>query len=257
VNIQEYISNGIVESYVLGLASAKERIEFEKMCTQYPEVVKARDDFEQAIEKQAMENAPVPPANVKEKIWPAIYQTPALNTSKIISMEPTTRSSSGLRWIAAASIILFLAAGYFAYNFYNQNKKLQNSNKDLEAKISEKDSLLEEQKIINDPNVTVVSMVGTKPGAPSANIYWDTTSANVFLVVKNMPKLASEKQYQLWALLEGKPIDLGLFDGGKDKIILKMNNVQKADAFAITIEEKGNKGGPNLEQLQSIGKTKL
>jgi anti-sigma-K factor RskA len=72
-----------------------------------------------------------------------------------------------------------------------------------------------------------------------------------------MPKLASDKQYQLWALIDGKPTDLGLFDGGKDKVILKMNNTQKADAFAITIENRGNTGGPNLQQLQSMGKAKL
>jgi hypothetical protein len=36
-----------------------------------------------------------------------------------------------------------------------------------------------------------------------------------------------------------------------------MKNTQKADAFAITIESRGNTGGPNLEQLQSMGKAKL
>src|SRR5262249_34843966 len=100
-------------------------------------------------------------------------------------------------------------------------------------------------------------MVGIKPNAPAANVYWDTTSSNVFLVVKNMPLLASDKQYQLWALLDKKPSSLGLFDGGNQKIILKMNNTQKADAFAITIEKRGNTGGPDLEQLQTMGKTKL
>jgi hypothetical protein len=36
-----------------------------------------------------------------------------------------------------------------------------------------------------------------------------------------------------------------------------MNNTQKADAFAITIENRGNTGGPNLNQLQNMGKAKL
>jgi len=262
VNIQEYISSGIIESYVLGLASAEERIEFEQMCAQYPELVEARNNFELAIEEQARKNASAPPADVKEKIWIAFKETYSSNTPKIITMEPTTRRSSGWGWVAAASIILFLAAGYFAFTFYNQTKELKNSNNDLQAKVDRTDSILnkmaEEQKIMSDPNVTVVNMVGTQKGSPSsANIYWDSTSANVYLVVKNMPKLASDKQYQLWALIEGKPTDLGLFDGGKDKVILKKNNTQKADAFAITIENRGNTGGPNLEQLQSMGKAKL
>ena len=262
MNIQEYISSGIIESYVLGLASAEERIEFEQICAQYPELVEARNNFELAVEEQARKNASSPPANVKEKTWAAIKETYSSNTPKIITMEPTTRRSSGWGWVAAASIILFLVAGYFAFTYYNQTKDLKNSNDELKARVDRTDSILnkmaEEQKIMSDPNVTVVNMVGTQKGSPSsANIYWDSTSANVYLVVKNMPKLASDKQYQLWALIEGKPTDLGLFDGGKDKVILKMNNTQKADAFAITIENRGNTGGPNLQQLQSMGKAKL
>jgi anti-sigma-K factor RskA len=268
VNIQEYISSGIIESYVLGLASAEERIEFEQMCAQYPELVEARNNFELAIEEQTRKNAIPPPTNIKEKIWSALKETSLSNTPKIITMEPTTRRSSGWSWVAAASIILLLAAGYFAFTFYNQTKELKNTNNDLQAKVNRTDSILnkmaEEQKIMSDPNVTVVNMVGTQKGSPSsANIYWDSTSANVYLIVKNLPQLPSDKQYQLWSIINGQngqlqPNSLGLFDVGQDqKVILKMSNVKKADAFAITIENRGNTGGPNLQQLQSMGKAKL
>ena len=209
----------------------------------------------------------VAPANIKERVWSAIQQTPASKTSKILSMEPTTPRRSSYGWLAAASVILFIVAGYFAYNFYNQTKDLKTSNADLEAKVNRTDSILnkmlEEQKIMMDPNVAVVNLVGTTPAKASANIYWDSTAADVYLVVKNMPKLPSDKQYQLWSIINGKngqlqPSSLGLFDVGDDKkIILKMSNVKQADAFAITIENRGNTGGPNLEQLQSMGKTKL
>lgn len=268
MNIKEYISSGVVESYVLGLLSAQERFEFEQFCKTYPELEEARNAFELAIEKQAMENATVPPPDVKEKIWNSIQQSSVSKTSKIISMEPTTstqRTSGGWRWMAAASIILFLVTGYFAYTFYNQNKELKNSNAELEARVNKTDSILskmnkiiEEQKPMYDPNVMVVNMVGTQKATPgSASIYWDPKSANVYLVVKNMPKLPTEKQYQLWALIDGKPLDLGLFDNLEPNVVLKMKNTQRADAFAITIENRGNTGGPNLQQLQSMGKAKL
>ena len=260
MDIKEYISSGVVESYVLGLLTAQERFEFEKYCEAYPELKAARDAFELAVEKQAMENAVAPPANVKEKILSAIQQNPASNTSKIISMEPTTRRSSGLRWLAAASIILFLVTGYFAYTFYNQNRDLNNSLKSLEAKV---DQMEEYQKIMSDPNVAVVNMVAMTPAKASASIYWDSTSSDVYLLIKNMPQLPSDKQYQLWSIINGQngqlqPSSLGLFDAGENqKVILKMSNVKKADAFAITIEKRGNTEGPNLEQLQSMGKTKI
>jgi hypothetical protein len=134
----------------------------------------------------------------------------------------------------------------------------------MEARIREKDSILskirEQERIMHDPDVTVINMTAMTPSAPSANVYWDTTSSDVYLVVKNMPRLASGKQYQLWSLLNSdpkNPTSLGLFDGGEEKLILKMNNARKADAFAITIEKRGNTDGPDLSQLQVMGKTKL
>ena len=260
MNIKEYISSGVVESYVLGLLTAQERFEFEQYCEAYPELKAARDAFELAVEKQAMENAVSPPANVKEKVFSAIQQRPVSNTSKIVSMEPTIRRSAGLRWMAAASIILFLVTGYFAYKLYNQNKDLNNSLKSLQVKV---DQMEEYHKIMSDPNVAVVNMVAMTPAKASASIYWDSTSSDVYLLIKNMPQLPSDKQYQLWSIMNGEngqlqPNSLGLFDVGENqKIILKMSNVKKADAFAITIERRGNTEGPNLKQLQSMGKTKI
>jgi anti-sigma-K factor RskA len=253
VNIQEYISSGIVESYVLGLASAEERIEFEQLCNQYPELIGARKKFEESIEKQAMENSPAPPDFLKEKIWSAIQKE-----TKVVTMEPT-RMKAGLRWVAAASIILFLAAGYFAFSFYNQNKKLEDQLKTAEEKqenmAKQLEMLLAQDKMMNDSNYMVVSMKSMKGDPSSASVFWDSTSTKVYMVVRNMPKLATNKQYQLWALIDNatKPISLGQFDGG-EMMMLKMDGVKKADAFAITIEEKGNAGGPNLKELQSMTK---
>jgi len=181
-------------------------------------------------------------------------------------MEPTTaRRSSGIRWVAAASVILMLASGYFAYDYYNKNKELQKSNDEMNARLNRMDTVInklkEEQAIIQNPNTTVIKLAALKESAPSASVYWDTTSASVYLLVRNMPQIASEKQYQLWSIIDSagklKPTSLGLFDGGQEKVMVKVNDAQKADAFAITIEPRGNTGGPNLQQLQNMGKTKL
>lgn len=254
MNIQEYISSGIIESYVLGLASPEERVEFEKMCALYPELVKARTNFELSIEGQAFQNSVPPPAGTKEKIWSAIQQSGTKKTSKIVAMEPRKSKSYGLRWFAAASAILFLLTAYLAYSFFNKNRELQ-------AKINKNDSIINEMtrvdKIMHDPNVMVVNMVGLKGSSSSASIYWDSTSTDVYMVVKNMPKLPSDKQYQLWAVIGDRQVDLGLFDLPQSNVLLKMKNTQKADAFAITIENRGNKGGPDLGKLESLGKAKL
>lgn len=269
MNIQDYISSGIVESYVLGIADAAERAEFEQLCTQYPELLAARIEFEQMLEKNALDNAVMPPLELKERIMESVQSNPSITKSKVITMpnDNSQRRSGGSRFLVAACVILLAGIAYLVYNNYSQGKKLD----DLQAKMDEqsktlnaKDSILnkiaEEQNSAKNQGVTVVNMVGTN-AAPqtSANIFWDSASKDVYLVVKNMPKLPTDQQYQLWSLIDGKPDkSLGVFDGkvGDQNVILKMTNVQKADAFAITIEKKGGSPTPNLDKLQSMGKTK-
>ena len=78
--------------------------------------------------------------------------------------------------------------------------------------------------IRQNPNMKMAAMKGM-PESPAsfATVFWDTTSKDVYLVVNNLPKPASDKQYQLWALFDGKPIDLGMIDNnffiGQDKLI--------------------------------------
>jgi anti-sigma-K factor RskA len=269
VNIKEYIESGIIEAYVLGLASETEKAEFDKLCAQHPELVVARRDFEEGLERHASAQAMPPPAGVKVKVLEAIGDAPAgsahepvsTNPPKIITMENEKRGSSGmLRLLAAASVVLLVVLAWLTYQSHKQNTELENSNAALKEKLnsaqSTLDKIVQEQTIVKDPNTTVVNMVGTKVAPKSsANVYWDSTNSNVYLVVKNMPKLPSEKQYQLWALIDGKPTDLGVFDATDDKVILKMKNTKKAQAFAITIEKQGGSPSPTLDSMQSLGKT--
>jgi anti-sigma-K factor RskA len=269
VNVQEYISSGIVEQVVLGLANKADVAEFEQLCTQYPELVAVRETFEKQLEKFALENAVHPPVGVKVRFLEAIgnvvfREGSATNQPKIITMEnenAPVRAGGWLRFVAAASVILVIGFAWFTFRFQSENKELASTNELLRAKLTTTDSIMNqiirETKVVSNPNTTVVNMVGTTVAPKSsANIYWDSASTNVFLVVKNMPKLPSDQQYQLWALIDGKPKDLGVFDADStnNRVILKMKNTQKAQAFAITIEQIGGSPSPTLPKMQSLGK---
>ncbi len=257
MNVKDYIESGIIESYVMDLASESEKAEFERLCTQYPELVAARRKFEESLEGYASENAILPPPEVKAKVLAAIGKP----VVRMESAQAPVRISVWPRLVAAASIILLIGVGFLYYQTKKENSDLAATNDRLRVSLDTTKNVLQriidtERDAVSNPNVTVVNMVGTQVAPKSsANIYWDSASANVYLVVKNMPKLPSDKQYQLWALIDSKPKDLGVFDATDNKVILKMKNTQKAQAFAITIEQKGGSPSPDLQKLQSMGKT--
>jgi anti-sigma-K factor RskA len=248
-----------VESYVLGLATEAEQQEFEAMCRQYPEVAQARDAFERQLEQQWLQNAMPTPLNLKEKIHAAVRNVPGTAIEIPEEKETPVRRLSGWKLMAAASVLLLIGALAWAITLQNKNSRLQAQNSELqntvEATAGRLQQLEADAQRLQSPNVKMAAMQGTAnaPGA-FATVYWDTTSKDVYMLINNLPRPASNKQYQLWALLDGKPVDLGVFDVRQERLLVKMKNVQAAQAFAITLEPKGGSTAPTLDSLYVMGK---
>ena len=243
MKVQEYISSGIIESYVLGLASLKERSEFESMYRQYPEIKMARIAFEKELENHAIKNGVTPPSTIKQKILGQINSGNQLSDTQ----KGSVRSINWMKYAAAASIVLLLGSLYWNYSLNTQNKKLSD---ELNSSASRLNEMENEMKVIQqNPGLKMAAMKGTEISPHSfATAYWDTTSKDVYLVINNLPKPPTDKQYQLWALLDGKPVDLGMVQNeffiGQKKLLLRMKNVQGAQAFAITLEKLGGSSTP-------------
>ncbi|MEO7394032.1 MAG: anti-sigma factor [Chitinophagaceae bacterium] len=245
MNTQEYISSGIVEIYVLGLASPEERIDFEQLSKQFPEVLEARNEFELAMENQAMENAIAPPSGLKNKILAELNLSPA--EAKIISMQQASpvKNMNWLKYAAAACLVLLAGSIYLNISLSDKNRNLQSNYNDSVAELS--DIKKDIQILQQNPNVKMAAMNGLEASPQSfATVYWDTASHDVYLLANNLPIPPSDKQYQLWALLDGQPIDLGMLDYGlkQKRLLVRMKNAKGAQAFAITLENKGGNPTP-------------
>ena len=70
--VQAYIESGIIEMYVLGIASTEEMLEVEAMAAAHPEVSDAIDAFSASIEQSLLKNAVEPPATVRPFVMATI-----------------------------------------------------------------------------------------------------------------------------------------------------------------------------------------
>ena len=68
-----------------------------------------------------------------------------------------------------------------------------------------------------------------------------------------MPKAPEGKEYQLWAIVDGKPVDLGMYDENNSQKLQAMKTISKPQAFAITLENKGGSPTPTMEQMYVLG----
>lgn len=263
MNIEEYIASGILEAYVLGLTSAEESREVERMVAAYPEVKAELEDIRLAIESYSNSFEKQPPAEIKAKVMEAIRSES--NGAKVIDIRNAGKAHPRFSaYAAAAAIALLIISGIFNYVLYNRLQRandqmaaMQETNqrtaKEMEVQLAQMEQLKEEMNIMRDPRNKMIRLKGVDNSSASlATIYWNTASKEVYLDVNSLPEPPKGMQYQLWAIVDGKPVDAGMIDMTKPGIH-KMKAFDAAQAFAVTLEKEGGSPTPNLSAMYVIG----
>lgn len=263
MDIQQYISSGAIEAYVLGIASAEEARELELLSEQYPEIAAALSDCRLTMESYARMYAQEAPGGLKDQIWKQIAEQDIIPNSSPAVAEPVV--SAPLRRInwapAAIAAALGLLIGTTWMNIRSGGDKriLQNEIAQLRAGQSQMQQQLdlykEQLQVFADPAMRNIPLAGVGTHTESsAMVLWDSRSGDVYLNLRSLPEAPKGKQYQLWAIVDGKPVDLGVFPKEGRAIVGRMKGIPKAEMFAITLEQEGGSPTPTLDQMIVAGK---
>jgi Anti-sigma-K factor rskA len=185
------------------------------------------------------------------------------NSVEELPKQAVVRSMSFLKAVSVAAVFLLIASAALNVYFYS---KYNEANKQVTALLSDKNTLIASNKsmqvkysdiysnllVVSDTNVQKVSLkpIAGKEGS-LATVYWNTLTKDVYVVADGLPKAPKGKQYQLWALVDGKPVDAGMIEDCNG--VCKVKNTIKAQTFAITLEKFGGSPSPDLTQLYVIG----
>lgn len=262
------MESGILELYVLGDLSGEDIREVEAKIGQYPEVKAEVELIENALQAYAISNAIQPSDSVRNRILNTIG-TSNEPATPIVSMHATPNTSGFYKYAFAASVALLLVSVILLINLNNKLKDsnsqlagLQTENQQFSNRVNYMNSELEDSKkfleIYQQPGQ--YKLIGLKGSAkaPSASmtVAFSPQKKEVMIDLSSlkMPVNDGEHQYQLWALVDGKPVDLGVFDSTDDHSGMKrMKSVDGAQAFAVTLEPKGGSVNPTMEQMMAIG----
>jgi len=277
VDIQKYIASGILEEYALGLTSKEENLEIEGLLAEYPQLRQELNSIEEGLELLAAAESTPPPPELKQQILnqlppkgpQAVDQqptpTPKANTANLAPSSPFHWMMQ-LPWLL--SLGLSMGLGLSACMYFTQKadkeellgrlEEQKNQQTGLTKDVDSLNALLlaceEERNILSQPALERLELPGTE-GHPDkrATIFWNPQAQQTYLLAGQLPKLPDNQSYQLWAIVKGKPVDLGVLPNeAKKGSILPMKSVLQPQAFAITIEPKGGSASPTLEAMVTM-----
>ncbi|KRT17433.1 hypothetical protein ASU31_04565 [Pedobacter ginsenosidimutans] len=281
-NLKAYIESGVLELYVLGDLSPEEALQVEEMASQHPEVRDELAAIEQAMEQYAMQNAVEPSADVETKLFEKLGLSEVeehVNTQpepiyteepRIIRLDGSDAKVRTLRYALVACIALLVvstAALFITYNKLNAaHDQIASLNLDKQkfagvvSKLEFENQGLDNMAAMADSKEWATIRMAGQAFSPNSKmkVYWNKKDKSVLInyVAMDLPKTDAEHQYQLWALVNGKPVSLGVFgktDSTNNEALVKMQAIQEAQAFAVTIEPMGGSVNPTMEKLTVMG----
>ena len=262
MDVNKYITSGILELYVAGTLSEEENLEVARNAEQYPEIKEEILAIEAAI--LALSKASAPVRSGSKGFNDIMRRIAQLSDSKVITM--TDSKTNWFTYVGWAASIL-LAVGMLW--MYNQNTQLKSeinvasqTNEVLEQQIFEANTSFEKSKellnTIRDKNIEVIALGGQTVSPTSyAKAYWNKAEQKVFIDAQGLPEPPDGMVYQVWSLKLSPltPTSMGLLEDFKndDNKVFAFANPNEPEAFGITLEPAGGSESPNLEQLYTLG----
>ena len=284
---QTYLESGRLEQYALGELDPAARAEVDGWAARYPQVRQELDELLTGLDAYAEAHALTPPAGARERILgrvlaeiggaeaAAAAPTPPVPTMRVSASNPhlatpvptppaEAQRSNG--WAIAASVALLLSLGANAllYSRWQQTSADLVAAQNSQARFAQTSQVAERRlqgaesqlQVLRSPEYQLVALAGTPAHTQArARVLYNAATHRVFLDVQQLPTLPAGKQYQLWALDKGKPIDAGVLaaNTAAGAGLQQMKDIASAQTFAMTVEPTGGSAGPTLSTMTVVG----
>ncbi|MEE9288409.1 MAG: anti-sigma factor [Bacteroidota bacterium] len=249
---------GQAAAYVLGALDEKERGEFKRRLeelgpehqTEVEELRAVASLLPTALRKKE------PSSRVRERIMGVVREemrrAPESIRYKPTAAIPRPRVFWGLRvGVVSAAIVFAISLGIWVNSLLQTID--QQSVQITELK-NESDRQQEILALFQSSQVNIVIMNGLGPSPQGhGKVMWDPTLKKAILYITNLPTTPANKDYQLWQIVDNKPVSAGVFSlSAEGKGYFKVEPIavseaQQVNAFAVTLEPKGGVPQPTGE----------
>ena len=257
-NVEDYISSGILEQFVLDELSTAEVREVLAMAERYPEVREEIVLIEDTLQCVAEDLAKAPPPTLRNRILTSIPQEQEETEPKDI-VTKKNKKIHYWQYGVAATFTLKLVVMAIAANFW---MKWQNTEHKLDAMQAQYGSLEQRAQqatqallAISDPAFETFVLQGPPESDARVLVYWNEETLELFVNAAQLPPNQESEQYQLWGTVAGDTISLGGFEVEPRTSLPQIISFEGVDGLSnifISVEPKGGSDSPSQDQIYSM-----
>ncbi len=262
MDVREYISSGVLELFAMGALSSSEMQEVEQMCASHPEVSAELTRVQDALNDYSKAHSRNPRPELRAELMNRIES--AQGRGKVHQM----RSPHELtyKYLIAACIASLIISTFASVFFYQKWSESEDRNV---AIMTEKNTLAQnlnlvkynfenvnhDMSVMRDPAISIITLRAIDSTKYyMARVMWNKYTRQTFIDVADLPSPGDDKQYQLWALIGGLPVDAGVFEMTSEGGMQKVKAVTDAEVWAVTLEPKGGSDAPSMDQVVLMSK---
>ena len=252
------------------MLSEEDNVKVAQLAALFPEIKMEIDTIEQSLLQVGDDTTDAPSASVKENLFAhlatASYTNSVSDNSKsesaetnkeevkVIQMNQPKRTNYMMVASVAGLIVCAAAIAYLAAFNGKYRNEVNSLHTDVSKLTETSLTYYQSLQLYQDTSYQKINLTKI-PGKADAlvQLFWNKATQKVYVANISLPVAPTGKQYQLWALIDGKPVNAGLLTG--NKLPQKMLNFSKADAFAITLEKFGGSPTPTMSEMYVLGKT--
>ena len=292
MNQQEFIASGILESYVLGLATPAEQAEVAQMAADYPEVRRELEALQSSLAGYATLHTVRPPADLKQQILDGIKGVPQeeagdFSTStagsgttdrvrtakKPKAPRPKLNKTAVAYGVAALAALLALILGALMLYAFSQKSASADQVGSLETELTEQrtayatleencnetsqelEALRSRLELLQSPGTSPVRLAplrGRKRPV-QAVVYWNKEQNIGLINPIGLPDITNEQTYQLWGETSRGLVSLGTFNN----LPATLQEVEFNDGAVnlyVSVEKAGGSVRPTMSQVKLLGK---
>ena len=244
VDKDTFLQSDLLERYLIGQTNTQENLEVDSYINTFPEVKEAYNTLQNKLELVAFANAEEAPILLLGSILETLDEKPVISINK-------NPKKPWFSFGIAASVAALIFAGSSLF-FYIQNQDLLTENQvivdelyDLRSDIDQNnlrlEALAELFSQLNNPETEKYILKGNRRAKNLKTVaYINPKEKTSMIDVVSLPTLPENQEYQIWAELQDKQVNLGILSI-TDRRLQQIPFTKDALGLSITIERKGVK----------------